>query len=178
MADKKMGLGTLEGHKTHISILWVIALLAIATFVTVAYYVYAGQQQDLGERHFDEVRVDKFVKTDRTLSLTSGGTSTQNSVDGDVTVNAYTGVVTLTTQTIGTSNSITDDLTFTVNNDKVTANDVVVLSTGLSPQAEQLVCTAGDVTAGSFKITCKNTGTTMTDFAGPINFVVIKGSTS
>jgi hypothetical protein len=53
-----LGFKKLEDHTKHIYALWVLALLALATFITVAYYVYAGEQQNLGTRHFGKVVVE------------------------------------------------------------------------------------------------------------------------
>lgn len=179
-----LGFGTLEGHKTHISLLWVIALLALATFVTVAYYVYGGNQENLSERHFDSVKVDKnvdaggFVETDKTVSLTGGGTSTQVTEQGNVDLNYYTGQITTAFTTFGASASAAARRTFLVNNNKVDANDTVVLSLGTSANSEDIQCHVADVGSEEFKITCLNIGDDSFNFQGPINFAVIKGSTS
>jgi len=183
MISKNIGLDTLEGHKIHISVIWVIAILSIITFITVAYYVYAGKQQALGERNYSNVKVDGkidavgLIESDSTISLTKGGTVTQLvNRETAVTINKYSGKINLKDDTIQPGASYS----FLVNNDKVNSTDVVLLTQGVSVgvNSYNYDMWAGDVDNGSFTINMWNNDNGERDDEFSINYVIIKGSTS
>jgi fructoselysine-6-P-deglycase FrlB-like protein len=170
-ASKKLGLTTMEGHATHIKWLWVVALLSIAMFVTVCYYVYDGQQQNLNTRKFNSVDV-----TEGTVNVKNGGYYVQatNKSTG-VTANTPAGVITThnTVLAAGVSGS------FTVTNNKVRADDVVVVSIGASgATTNSYIVVANEVTNGAFDISLTNNSNAPLTENVNINYVILGGSRS
>jgi len=168
-ASKKLGLTTMEGHATHIKWLWVIALLSVAMFVTVCYYVYAGQQQDLSTRQFNNVDV-----TDGTVHVKNGGLYNQaTSKATGVTANTPSGVIT----TFNTAMGASGIATFVVTNNKVKVDDVVVVSIGASgATAGAYSALVTEVANGSFDITLRNeSGGALTENIN-INYILLGGS--
>lgn len=175
-ASKKLGLTTMEGHATHIKWLWVVALLSIAMFVTVCYYVYDGQQQNLNTRKFNSVDI-----TEGTVNVKNGGYYVQGtSKSTGVTANTPSGVVTTYNTSMGASGTAASSIaTFVVTNNKVRADDVVVVSVGASgATGGKYDAVVNEVTNGAFDITLRN----VTDSAAAenvnINYVILGGSRS
>lgn len=90
-----------------------------------------------------------------------------------VTLNANSGVITMAAPTAASSN-----ISFTVNNDKVTSSSAILLTTQfahLEDGNDTILVSTLDVTDGSFKIVVRSTGSTSTPTSGvlKIHFLVI-----
>jgi len=101
----------------------------------------------------------------------AGGTVTQaTSRTNSVTINNTCGSITMHSAAGSTTAA-----SFTVNNDRVAVNDVIILSQRSGTNLYDLFVTA--VTAGTFTITFRTTGGTTSD-APVINFAIIKAVTN
>lgn len=164
-----LGFETLNGHTIHIAILWFFAIWFLAVFGTIVYYVYVGQQQDLGERYYSSIKLQ-----DGTIDLEDGGRVDQvTSKFTAVTLNAYSGKIVTFNTAVGNGASFA----FTVNNNKVLDRDTVILSQGLSGSSSYLF-TPVNVTNGSFDIMGYNTNNASLSENIDLNFALIRGSIS
>ena len=105
----------------------------------------------------------------------TGGTVTQaTSKSTAVTLNAESGQITLNDAEL----AFGSEVSFTVNNDKITATDVVVCNHGSAGTAGAYLVQANSIAAGSFKITVANLSTGALGEAIVVNFVALKGASS
>jgi hypothetical protein len=105
---------------------------------------------------------------------TGGGTVTQaTNKSTAVTLNAESGQITMN----GAALAAAAEVTFQVNNDKVTATDVVVVNHSSAGTAGSYLVQANSIAAGSFKITVANVGSTASE-AIVLSFVLLKGASS
>lgn len=108
------------------------------------------------------------------IGPTNGGTVTQaTNKSTAVTLNTESGQITLN----GASLAGGAEVTFQVNNDKVTATDCVLVNHGSAGTAGSYLVQANSIAAGSFKITVANLGSTASE-AIVLNFVLFKGASS
>ena len=104
----------------------------------------------------------------------TGGTVTQDTSKATaVTLNAESGQITLASAELAGA----AEVTFQVNNDKVTATDVVVVNHSSAGTAGSYIVQANSIAAGSFKITVANVGSTASE-AIVLSFVLLKGASS
>ena len=108
------------------------------------------------------------------IGPTNGGTVTQATNKATaVTLNTESGQITMA----GAELAGAAEVTFQVNNDKVTATDVVVVNHSSAGTAGSYVVQANSIAAGSFKITVGNVGSTASE-AIVLSFVLLKGASS
>lgn len=117
----------------------------------------------------------KFEATAGSLiGATSGGTVTQlTDKSTAVTLNAESGQITLSNAELAGA----AEVTFQVNNDKISATDVVVVNHSSAGTAGSYLVQANSIAAGSFKITVANVGTTASE-AIVLSFLALKGASS
>ena len=106
---------------------------------------------------------------------TTGGTVTQatNKSTG-VTLNTESGQITMNNAQLNAG----VEVTFTVTNDKIAAEDVVVVNHGSGGTAGSYLVGVSTVAAGSFKVTVTNASAGNLSEAIVINFVALKGASS
>ena len=105
----------------------------------------------------------------------TGGTVTQATNKATaVTLNAESGQITLADAALAAA----AEVSFTVNNDKIAATDVVVCNHGSAGTAGAFLVQANSIAAGSFKITVANVFTGALREAIVVNFVALKGASS
>ena len=106
---------------------------------------------------------------------TTGGTVTQatNKSTG-VTLNTESGQITMNNAQLDAG----VEVTFTVTNDKIAAEDVVVVNHGSGGTAGSYLVQANSIAAGSFKITVANVSAGSLGEAIVVNFVALKGASS
>ena len=105
----------------------------------------------------------------------TGGTVTQaTSKATAVTLNAESGQITLDDASLAAA----AEVSFTVNNDKIAATDVVVVNHGSAGTAGSYLVNANSLASGSFKVTVSNVSTGSLSEAIVINFVALKGASS
>ena len=106
---------------------------------------------------------------------TGGGTVTQATNKATaVTLNAESGQITLNDAALAAA----AEVSFTVNNDKIAATDVVVCNHGSAGTAGSYLVQANSIAAGSFKITVANVSAGSLSEAIVVNFVALKGASS
>ena len=107
------------------------------------------------------------------LGYSSGGAVTQGtSIDTEVTLNEPCGVI----NCFAHSFSNDDSQTFVLTNNKIDANDVVLVS--FQTGHPELYATVSDVSAGSCNITIHNTHSGAGSVTPVLNFAIIKVATS
>ena len=105
----------------------------------------------------------------------TGGTVTQaTSKSTAVTLNAESGQITLDDAVLVAGGEVS----FTVNNDKITATDVVVCNHASAGAAGAYLVQANSIAAGSFKITVANVSSGPLGDPIVVNFVALKGASS
>ena len=106
---------------------------------------------------------------------TTGGTVTQatNKSTG-VTLNTESGQITMNNAQLNAG----VEVTFTVTNDKIAAEDVIVVNHGSGGTAGSYLVGATAIAAGSFEITVTNVSGGSLSEAIVINFVALKGASS
>ena len=108
------------------------------------------------------------------IGPTTGGTVTQATNKGTaVTLNTASGKITMA----GAELAGAAEVSFTVNNDKIAATDVVVVNHSSAGTAGSYLVQANSIAAGSFKITVANVGSTASE-AIVLSFVALKGASS
>ena len=108
------------------------------------------------------------------IGPTNGGTVTQATNKATaVTLNTESGQITLASAELAGA----AEVTFQVNNDKVTSTDVVVVNHSSAGTAGSYLVQANSIADGSFKITVANVGTTASE-AIVLSFVLLKGASS
>ena len=106
---------------------------------------------------------------------TTGGTVTQaTSKSTGVTLNTESGQITMKNAQLDAG----VEVTFTVTNDKIAAEDVVVVNHGSAGTAGSYLVGVSTVAAGSFKVTVTNASAGNLREAIVINFVALKGASS
>ena len=106
---------------------------------------------------------------------TTGGTVTQSTNKSTaVTLNAESGQITLDDAALAAA----AEVSFTVNNDKIAATDVVICNHASAGTAGSYLVQANSIAAGSFKITVANLSTGSLGEAIVVNFVALKGASS
>ena len=106
---------------------------------------------------------------------TTGGTVTQSTNKSTaVTLNAESGQITLNNAALAAA----AEVTFQVNNDKISATDVVVVNHGSAGTARSYLVNANSLASGSFKVTVANVSAGSLSEAIVINFVALKGASS
>ena len=106
---------------------------------------------------------------------TGGGTVTQSTNKSTaVTLNAESGQITLNNAALAAA----AEVTFQVNNDKISATDVVVVNHASGGTAGSYLVQANSLAAGSFKITVANVSAGSLSEAIVLNFVALKGASS
>lgn len=109
------------------------------------------------------------------IGATSGGTVTQGtSKSTAVTLNTESGQITLN----GAALAAAAEVSFTVNNDKISATDAVLVNHGSGGTAGSYLVQANSIAAGSFKITVANVSAGSLSEAIVVNFVAFKGASS
>ena len=115
------------------------------------------------------------VGAGKLVGPTGGGTVTQETNKSTaVTLNAESGQITMKNSALAAA----AEVSFTVNNDKISATDVVVVNHGSGGTAGTYLVQANSIAAGSFKITVTNVSTSSASEAIVLNFVALKGSDS
>ncbi len=111
----------------------------------------------------------------QTITIGDGGTETQTGSRGaTVTLNAHSGQITTTNDDIIAG----AEVSFTVNNDKLTALDVVVVNIA-SGSASLCAASVSAVSAGSMVITLTNLHSSLAETnALVLNFVILRGASS
>ena len=105
----------------------------------------------------------------------TGGTVTQaTSKATAVTLNAESGQITLDDASLAAA----AEVSFTVNNDKIAATDLVICNHASAGTAGSYLVQANSIAAGSFKITVANLSTGALGEAIVVNFVALKGASS
>jgi len=105
----------------------------------------------------------------------TGGTVTQGTSKATaVTLNAESGQITLDDAALAAA----AEVTFQVNNDKISATDVVVANHGSAGTAGSYLVQANSIAAGSFKVTVANLSAGSLGEAIVVNFVALKGASS
>ena len=109
------------------------------------------------------------------IGPTGGGTVTQSTNKSTaVTLNTDSGQITMN----GAALAAAAEVSFTVNNDRISATDVVVVNHGSGGTAGAYLVQANSLAAGSFKITVTNVSTASKSEAIVLNYVALKGSDS
>ena len=109
------------------------------------------------------------------IGPTNGGSVTQaTNKSTAVTLNTESGVITTNNAALADA----AEVTFQVNNDKVTATDVPQIAIASGGTAGAYLATVSAVAAGSFKISISNVSGGALSEAIVINFVVPKASSS
>ena len=109
------------------------------------------------------------------IGPTTGGTVTQASNKATaVTLNAESGQITMASGTLAAA----AEVSFTVNNDKIAATDVVICNHASAGTAGSYLVQANSIAAGSFKITVANVSAGSLGEAIVVNFVALKGASS
>lgn len=123
----------------------------------------------------DETFTGDAIFSDGTIDVDDGGTVTQaTNRSTAVTLNTYSGQITMNSASLAAG----AEVTFQVNNSKVTANDVVVANISFSSTGTPVVSVT-QVENGSFTLTVTNLHASTADTtADEITFVVIKASTT
>tara|TARA_B100000287_G_scaffold310497_1_gene293757 strand:- start:1480 stop:1905 length:426 start_codon:yes stop_codon:yes gene_type:complete len=129
-------------------------------------HTYGGQKYNLGNK--DKVAASAATQAINTATVTQ---ATNNATA--VTINAYAGVIT----TAGAAIANATNVEFLVNNNKVQADSVILVTTQDENTTDNtcIVATINTVTAGSFKINLNHpdsVGTTSAT-ASKIHFLVI-----
>ena len=115
------------------------------------------------------------VGAGKLVGPTGGGTVTQETNKSTaVTLNAESGQITMKNSALAAA----AEVSFTVNNDKISATDVVVVNHGSAGTAGTYLVQANSIAAGSFKITVSNVSASSASEAIVLNFVALKGSDS
>jgi 1-aminocyclopropane-1-carboxylate deaminase/D-cysteine desulfhydrase-like pyridoxal-dependent ACC family enzyme len=115
------------------------------------------------------------VGAGKLVGPTGGGTVTQaTSKATAVTLNTESGQITMNNAALAAA----AEVSFTVNNDKISATDVVVVNHGSAGTAGAYLAQANSIAAGSFKITVSNVSSASKSEAIVLNFVALKGSDS
>ena len=106
---------------------------------------------------------------------TKGGTVTQATNKGTgVTLNTESGQITMNNAAMAAA----AEVSFTVTNSEIAANDVVVVNHGSAGTAGSYLVAANTIAAGSFAITVSNVSAGSLSEAIVINFVALKGASS
>ena len=104
----------------------------------------------------------------------TGGTVTQATNKATaVTLNAESGQITMN----GAELAGAAEVSFQVNNDKISATDVVVVNHSSAGTAGSYLVQANSIAAGSFKITVANVGSTASE-AIVLSYVALTGASS
>ena len=104
----------------------------------------------------------------------TGGTVTQATNKATaVTLNAESGQITMN----GAELAGAAEVSFQVNNDKISATDVVVVNHSSAGTAGSYLVQANSIAAGSFKITVANVGSTASE-AIVLSYVALKRASS
>jgi hypothetical protein len=163
---------TTRGHTTHISILWVFVLFC---FLTVAVVLLGGYQEGLMKREFPETKVNGDLEVTGSLDYAKGGAVTQaTSKATAVTLNQPSGQITMNNAALAAG----VEVSFTVNNDKVTADDVILVNHASAGTAGSYFALANNINNGSFGITVGNTSAAPLSEAIVLHFVVIRATTA
>ena len=112
-----------------------------------------------------------------TTVITNGGTVTQGSTSGKstgVTLNTRTGTITMDSAALADAAKVT----FTVSNNTITAEDVVMVNHVSTGNVGDYIVTAGGCTSNSFKIAVRNLSGASLSEAIVLKFVVIRGASS
>ena len=91
-----------------------------------------------------------------------------------MTLNAESGQITLNNAALAAA----AEVTFQVNNDKISATDAVLVNHGSAGTAGSYLVQANSIASGSFKITVANLSTGSLSEAIVVNFVALKGASS
>ena len=109
------------------------------------------------------------------IGPTNGGSVTQaTNKSTAVTLNTESGVITMNNAALADA----AEVTFQVNNDKVTATDIPQIAISSGGTAGAYLATVSAVAAGSFKVSISNVSGGALSEAIVINFGVSKGSSS
>ena len=163
---------SLKGHTTHISILWVFVLFC---FLAVAVVLLAGYQEGLMKREFPDTKVNGNLEVTKVLDYAKGGAVTQATDKATgVTLNQPSGQITMN----GAALAAAAEVSFTVTNDKVTADDVIVVNHASAGTAGSYFIEANNIDNGSFAITVGNTSVGSLSEAIVLHFVVIRATTA
>ena len=138
--------------------------------------VYKNTQEFEGATNVKGVSTFTGVANfEQKLNLSDGGTVAQATNKGTaVTLNTLSGQITLQNTEITNGNQAT----FTLNNSKIGANDIVVVNHHSVGTLGGYVISAHTVTAGSCKFTISNQSGGALSEAIVLSFAVIGGSTS
>jgi hypothetical protein len=108
------------------------------------------------------------------IGPTTGGTVTQATNKGTaVTLNTDSGQITMNNASLAGG----AEVSFTVNNDRISSTDVVVVNHSSAGTAGSYLVQANSIADGSFAITVANVGSTASE-AIVLSYVALKGASS